>query len=71
MPVTKYINPEELQTLTAALEKHCHDYGIEAGEEHESLARLVMAFYHGGMRNIEELTKGLAATRARARPSVQ
>ena len=71
MPVTKYISPEELQTLTAALERHCHDHGIEAGEEHQSLTRLVMTFYHSGMRNIEELTKALAATKARARPSLQ
>ena len=39
MPVTKYTNPEQLQMLTAALEKHCQEFGIEDGEEHELLGQ--------------------------------
>ena len=65
MPFTTVADPEQLKILAAALEKHCHDFGIEAGEEHESLARLVMTFYHGGIRSIEDLAAALAATRAR------
>ena len=71
MPFTRYANPEQLQMLTAALEKHCQEFGIEDGEEHDSLAKLVMTFYHGGISSIEGLTKDLAATRVRARASVQ
>jgi hypothetical protein len=71
MPFTRYADSDQMQILTAALEKHCQEFGIEDGEEHDSLAKLVMTFYHGGISSIEGLTKALAATRVRARPSVQ
>ena len=71
MPFNRYADSDQMQILTAALEKHCQEFGIEDGEEHDSLAKLVMTFYHGGISSIEGLTKALAATRVRARPSVQ
>ena len=70
MPFTRYADSDQMQILTAALEKHCQEFGIEDGEEHDSLAKFVMTFYHGGISSIEGLTKALAATRVRARPSV-
>ena len=68
MPLTGTANPEQLRVLTAALEKRCLDYGIEDGEEYESLARLLMTFYHSGARSIEELTAALATTSVQTPP---
>jgi hypothetical protein len=44
MSFTRYADPDQLKILTAALEKHCQEFGIVDGEEHESLAKLVMTF---------------------------
>jgi hypothetical protein len=65
-----YICHSELAMLSAVLDEYCSENGIRIDSvEREDVAALVILFFERGADNMEALTAGLHAHRAKARAS--
>ena len=64
MPFLTYLDSEDLDMLTTALNNHCVAYAIPAGVERDDIARLIMVLFGSGITNANDMKDALIASRS-------